>query len=158
MFWQRKLHFKTDCLHSLFHFGTSNWKRITERETIVSPRTRFSIFIFYIQDQFFALQNPHTFCITKTLLCIHKLEFKISKSIVKFKTNFLLLKKDTLWNYNFVFQTQNQKLYFDVEIAFLHSKTIFPHFKFKKHILFKNCAFRHSKPAAELWHWYNSIM
>ena len=48
----------------------------------------FQFYSLYSRSSF-AFQKPHTFCVPKTPLCIHKLGFNIPK----FKTDFLLLKK-----------------------------------------------------------------
>ena len=92
------------------------------------------------RSHLFTFQNPNTFCIPITPLCIHKLGFNIPNSIVKLKNRFFSIKKVT-WNYNFILQIQNQILHFDVEIAFLHSETVFPYSKFKNTYYLKTAFF-----------------
>ena len=107
-----------------------------EPKTIFLPS--FLKFHFLYSRLRFAFQKPFTFCIPKTPPCIHQLGFNISNWIVKFKMDFLLLKK-----LHSVITISYFKLKNDVEISYLHSETVFPYFEFKKIYYLKTDSIKH---------------
>ena len=153
MLWKPKLHFKSD--YYLLHSSTLDRKRITELETIFSHS--FFNFYFLYSRLNFTFKKLHTFCISKTMLCIHKLEFNIPNLIMKFNTNFPLLKKRHSVKLQFYISNSSSDTVFWSRNCNFTFQNCLSMFRIQKHILFKNYVFYYSKPKAELWHQYKSI-
>ena len=113
----------------------------------------FQFFLFYSRS-IFTFRNPHTFCIPKTPLCVHKLGFNIPNSTMKFKADFLLWEKRHSKLQFYISNSKPNTVFWCRNCIFTFRYCLsIP--RIQKHIPLKNCVFRYSKAEAELWHRHN---